>query len=204
MKKTYLIIAAVVTIAIAVFIGFLLGRKHAFQPDPKPIIKYLPGDTVEIAIPYPEPYEVVKPIDSLRVIEDAIAKGKYKPQHIVDTLYIPTSADTMAIVQDWATKRLYTADLGADTLGKVHVNIIVQYNQLDSLEASFMPIIKEVTVTQYKEKTFQPFVGGGLSYPLGGYINGGVIIKGHWGVEGSIGATINKDVQGRLGVIYSF
>lgn len=79
------------------------------------------------------------------------------------------SIDTLAIVQDWITRREYRELLfDDDTLGEFTANLTVQYNKLESINYTYKPRQRTVTTTtnhyKYKSPTFIPYVGTGYDF----------------------------------------
>lgn len=173
--------------------GFIAGRKTIKQPKPEVITEYITLPPVTDSIPYPQPYEVTKPVDTLNIIKQCIADGVYKelwPER-VDTQYIAmTSADTLKIVADWATKRQYSKVLfDSDTLGRFVLDADVQYNRLNSLKYNYTPKQKATTETAYQVKAFSPFAGINAAYATDGTrdflvgVNGGAFINDKIGLQ---------------------
>ena len=170
---------------IALFLGgFFLGRKTIKQPEPD--IIYIPGDTVKVNVPYPEPVYIKKPIDTLDVIADCINSGKYYdlfPEKVRDSIVYVTKEDTSAVIRDWATERFYDEQIfDIDTVGTASIKAKVQYNRLASLESTFVPITKVITQVKPAKK-YSPFVGVGLSTAPSANLQGGMYFDNKYGAS---------------------
>lgn len=163
-KKSQLI-CAVIAVVLFGLLGFFLGRKTVKEPEPRTEIVYVPGDTIIDSIPYPEPYEVVKPADTADIIRKCVRDGIYTelfPERVVTEYVEITKEDTAEIIRDWGTKRMYSETLfDIDTVGKCVVDASVQYNRLSMLSYSYTPITKTVTITEGRVRLFSPYVGVG-------------------------------------------
>lgn len=166
MNKRYTIIVFVASLLLAIGVGFLLGRGTINTKDPVTTIKYVKGEKITDSIEKPVPYLVLKPVDTLSVIQDCIKKGIYSelfPEKTNIEYVIITKEDTSAIVQDWGTKRLYHETLfDIDTVGKCEIDAEVQYNRLSLIGYSYLPIQKETTIITNKVRLFSPFIGVGV------------------------------------------
>ena len=167
MNKRYTIIVFVASLLLAIGVGFLLGRGTINTKDSVTTIKYIKGEKITDSIEKPVPYFVLKPVDTLSVIQDCIKKGIYSelfPEKTNIEYVIITKEDTSAIVQDWGTKRLYHETLfDIDTVGKCEIDAEVQYNRLSLIGYSYLPIQKEIHTTTNKIKIFSPFIGIGVN-----------------------------------------
>jgi hypothetical protein len=197
-------------------IGFYLGRR-SIDTKPKTEYKYIKGDTIIETIYVPTPVkEETPPIDTISFLKQIINDGIYKelwPERIITEYIEIEKQDTTDIVNDWATKRFYTEKLfDVDTLGKCEIEAEVQYNRLRLLNYNYVPVIKEITNTQYKIRTFSPFLGAGyMTNPVGDIkdhiisINGGIFIKEKYGLQVQYmrGLNSNNDYVG-ANIIYKF
>lgn len=166
--KTILInIAIIITIFLT---GFFIGRR-TIKVEPEIKIEYVELDPIHDTVTKVVPRKETKPQDTTKIIQDCIKKGLYTElfptKIIIDSIKF-TSEDTLKIVQDWATSRLYTQTLfDNDTLGTCNVNLTVQYNRLDGIGYKYTPKQKQTNITKTVIRTFEPFIGLGLT--VGGY-----------------------------------
>lgn len=178
-NKNWKIILNVVC-ALLIAIGFFfLGRLVMPKPKIKIVTEYKDGEPIEVYIDKPYPVEVIKPIDTLSILQQVIKDGLYVDlfPHKPDTVY-NEKGDTSKILEDWATKRIYQNELfSSDTLGICTLKAEVQYNRLRNIDYSYKPKIKTITETVYMSKKFSPFIGGGFGYKprvigqVGAFIN---------------------------------
>lgn len=168
MNKRYTIMVFVASILLAIGVGFLLGRSTISTKDQITTIKYIKGGKITDSIEKPVPYLVLKPVDTLSVIQDCIKKGIYSelfPEKTNIEYVVITKEDTSAIIQDWGIKRFYHETLfDNDTVGICEIDAEVQYNRLSHLLYTYVPIQKETTITQNKVRFFSPFIGFGAGY----------------------------------------
>lgn len=162
------LITFIIGLIIFCALGFFLGRSTSTIGETNTVVKYVKGEKITDSIPYPEPYEVVKPTDTASVIQDCIKKGIYTelfPEKTNIEYVVITKEDTSAIIQDWGIKRLYHETLfDNDTVGSCEIDAEVQYNRLSHLLYTYVPIQKETTITQNKVRFFSPFIGFGAGY----------------------------------------
>lgn len=203
----------VLTLA-ALLIGgacFFAGRAYAEKNmKPKIQIEYVKGDTVTDTVYVPEPYEVIKPLDTVNFITQIFSAGLYSEvfPHRVDTViqYIPTKDDSSAVIKDYLTKRVYNETFfDNDTLGKFDFRGEVQYNRLMSYDYSFTPMQKNITVTKYVVKKYSPFIGGGVSTQPAVIAQGGMFFDEKYGfaIQYDYNWTLRKNDFGAL-FIYKF
>lgn len=163
-KRT--LIYFIIAILLCGTLGFLIGRKTVNLDNPKTEVKYVKGEKVTDSIPFPQPIEVVKPIDTANIIKQCVKNGIYYelfPEKTITEYIEITKEDTTAIIKDWATKRMYSETLfDIDTVGKCVVNASVQYNRLSLLAYDYTPIHKEVSITTNKVRLFSPYIGIGV------------------------------------------
>ena len=177
-------VALLLLLIASFFGGAIFERKNTPSPTEKPPV-YIKGDTVKILVSTPEPVYVSRPADTADIIMAAVKKGKFSelfPKIKEDSLvYVPTSEDTLAIIRDWATVRVYEKTvLDNDTLGFAKVTATVQYNRIDSLGAVVVPVIKKVPY-EIPPKKISPFVATGVSTQPSFIMEGGLIFDGKWG-----------------------
>lgn len=159
-KKLLLYMAGVFLIfGLGIFLGYRYRSPDIIE---KEVIKYLPGKVIKEIVEIPTPYAVFIPSD---------------PEYI----YITDSPgisiiDSSAIVSDWIKKRNYALTLfNNDTLGKLDLDLSIQYNQLGNLTYEFNPITKVIEKTVGRK--YQPFLMGGFGTNLTGTLQGGIYIK---------------------------
>lgn len=148
--------------------GFYLGRTIIKVDKPDPDIVYIPGDTIRDSIPKPIPFYVEAPVDTADIIKQCVKDGIYyelfpeKTKTVTEYIEV-TKDDTTAIMRDWATKRAYSEVLfDSDTIGNCTVNIETQYNRVNNIDYTFVPVIKTITYKEETIKLFSPYVGGGV------------------------------------------
>jgi hypothetical protein len=156
--KKYVCIA-ILFLAIGGFSGFFAGRKTVTYSE---VVKYTVGKQ------YDASYKLPKPATE-RITDVLKASDIFIPDNIV----FPDTVDLRPTLYDWNMERKYS-ELIEGEFGKLTLNATVQYNRLNELNTSFVPVYKEIT--RYREKTFQPFasvscstfgyagIGGGLFY----------------------------------------
>lgn len=160
------IVALVLIVVLSILSGFFLGRSTVDVSMPKTEVKYIKGEKITDSIPYPQPIEVNRPIDTANIIKQCVKDGIYSelfPEKTITEYIEITKDDTSAILADWATKRLYSETLfDVDTIGKCIVNASVQYNRLSLLSYHYTPIEKQTLITTNKVKFFSPYIGLGV------------------------------------------
>ena len=152
----YLLIVAV----IGLVGGFFLGRDSI---DTQETIRYIKGDTIKEHVEVRVPYKVelpAKPIYIYRTVLDTITEK------------IVQQIDTTAMITDWIKTRHYKEDLFKNEYGELSIDAVVQYNRLNTIDYTFVPIQKQIIV-QHK-KVFQPFVEASYSTLNYVSIGGGV------------------------------
>lgn len=150
MKKKYIVIISLVSAVI----GFVLGRLGKTDNkviETKETVKYDPIPfPVTDTVYQPQPYNVYIPADT-------VYKYVTKLQKV----------DTAKILQDYYLVRQYNLDFSNDTLGEFKVDAEVGQNKLLKASSYIRPltktVYKETTVTEYKSKSFQPFILVGTS-----------------------------------------
>jgi hypothetical protein len=175
MEKNWWKIAVIVIAALALFWGgFYIGKQRDPEVIIKEKVKYVELPPIHDSIPYPKPYKVIEPVDSLNIIMEAKMSGllaELFPEK-KDTVFI-TKADTAAVLKDWATERLYSETLfDSDTLGKFSFDAAVKYNRLASFDYTFVPIQKQTETTIKTTRMFLPYLGAGMS------LNGSIMAQG--------------------------
>lgn len=185
------VIIAIVSILLALVVGFFVGRKTIKLPEPKPPV-YIAGDTVKQEVPVPYPVEVLIPVDTSNLIAYCVANNLFTDLFPVrdSIIYLnPQTKDDslkvyMAIASDWVKERRYQQTLfDVDTLGTCDIDLMVSNNQLKHLDYTFVPVIKQVeTVVTYKKK-FSPFIGAGFTTIPAVVGQAGLFIDDKYGVS---------------------
>ena len=190
------IVGILILILSFVGIGFFIGRGHTKVVE-KEVVKYVELPPIIDSIP--APYPVKEKVDTANLIKQIVAKGLYSElfpdKEKTDTVYL-TPKDTAKIVQDWLTKRDYTAKLfDIDTVGTCTINTSVQFNRLGSIDYTFNPVQKQTTQYISVKRKFIPYVAvGGTSFPSAG-IEAGMVFNENWGIA----ITGNYYIYNRLG-----
>lgn len=167
MEQNWWKIAVIVIAALALFWGgFYLGRSRDPEVITKEVVKYVELPPIHDSIPYPKPYKVVEPVDSMNIIMEAKMSGllaELFPNEGKDTVYV-TEKDTTAALRDWATERLYSETLfDSDTLGRFSFDAMVKYNRLASFDYTFIPVQKQTETTIKTTRKFLPYLGAGIA-----------------------------------------
>ena len=151
-------------------IGFFLGRSFSKE---KIITKNVQGVTIRDTI--------------TRFVPDTVyltGKLKYKYVYISDTIYkdipvIDREESIAETVRDWNRTREYNRLLFDNESGKLSIDFVMQYNELQKLSYSFTPVHREKMIV--KKRVFEPFVsvsciqlsffsmGGGFFYQNVGF-----------------------------------
>lgn len=167
-EKKYRLIIFIASLILSIGVGFLIGRSTIKDGETITTIKYIKGEKITDSIPYPVPYNVIKPVDTADVIRKCVKDGIYTelfPEKTNTEYIVITKEDTSAIILDWATKRQYHEVLfDSDTIGKCEIDADVQYNRINLIGYTYIPIQKEVGKVTNKVKFFSPFVGAGLLF----------------------------------------
>ena len=216
MRVNYWKIAVYCIVVIGIFaLGIFTGRRTV-----RTEVEYIKGDPVTDTLFLPPPVEESRPVDTLGIIEQCIADGIYSdlwPERrdtllCRDTIYVPTAADTSAILSDWATRRFYSDTLfNSEDSGYLDYCAEVQYNRLLNFSYCHIPVTKHVTEIKDGSKILSPFVGLGYSVNIGGdknpmlLLNAGLFVKEKYGVYAMYqrGLVLNDDYIGG-GIIYKF
>ena len=160
MKKWQLYILIIALIGVIIMM-------HNCQGEPETKIEYIEGERTIDSVLVPVPYAVEVPAE---------------PEYIYNTKYDTIrEIDTVEILTDWTLKRKYSRTLfDNDTLGRIDIDLSVQYNQLQSIKYDFKP--KQKVITKNKppqrlglsvfvgygigENGLTPVIGLGVSYNL--------------------------------------
>lgn len=182
------------------FGGRKVGIDSVGEPTPLPP-EYIPGDTVKIEVPTPVPVYVKSPADTADIIAECVASGRYWelfPEKVRDSIaYVPISQDTLEIIRDWATAKMYEEKVfDVDTLGTATVKATVQYNRLAMLSANVVPAVKNVPYI-IPPKKISPFVGAGFNSASCVSVSGGLFVNEKWG--GLI--TYQKDINAKTNIV---
>jgi hypothetical protein len=168
-------------------IGFFAGRKTMPPVQLPPETVYLPGEPVVVEKPYPDPVYVRVPADSANIIAECVRDGKFKelfPERVRDSIIYLTKEDTAAVIRDWATERYYDEQVfDIDTVGTATVNAKVQYNRIEYMRTTFVPVQKATTVTNVVGKKYSPFVGMGITTMPEVVVNGGMYFDDKYGAS---------------------
>lgn len=207
-KKIMKVLGYIGAIAAILGIGFFSGRSTVKE---KVVtnIEYIPGDTIKIEYPEPEPIYVRIPADTANVIADCIKSGKYYdlfPEKVRDSLIYVDKTDTAAVLRDWATVREYEQQVfDIDTVGTATIKAQTQYNRITWLGASFVPVTKQVTETQLINRHFSPFIGAGVTTFPTAMVQGGAFFEEKYGVTTVYQYDWKLDRHSvGLGVMYKF
>jgi hypothetical protein len=151
---------------ILIGLGFIIGRWPINETQS---IKYIAGKVVHDTIQNPIPYLVEAPENPLLPTKPDTIKIPGQQETIIQIV------DTAQIIAEYIKKNKYKEILfDSDTLGKLTISAEVQYNKMQSLDYSFTPVYKQITIVQ--KKVFTPFltssvntfkifeIGGGLYY----------------------------------------
>lgn len=216
-NKRLQIICVIAAIILFGALGFYLGRKTITTGVPKVEVVYVKGEKITDSIPYPVPYEVVKPADTLNIIKQCVKDGIYSelfPEKVVTEYIEITKEDTSAIIIDWATKRLYSETVfDVDTIGKCTIDASVQYNRMSLLSYTYTPVHKEITIHENRVKFFSPYIGAGflLDNDFNSYMNliptvsAGFFIKEKYGVNLQYGRALkNENNLYGVSLLYKF
>ena len=164
--------------------GFYVGRKTVKEKVIK-WTKYEKGKKIEVFKDSLVPVYVNKPIDTTNVILAAIKSGNFNDLFPVreNIIYI-TKQDTSAVLLDWMTERIYDELLfDIDTVGTERIKMKVQYNRLQAINATFTPVIKNVSEKEISVKRFSPFAGGGITTSSEIAATGGLFFNDRYGVQ---------------------
>jgi hypothetical protein len=160
-----ILISGVLGIVVGAAIGFFAGRRTVTF---KEVVKYTEGKKYDVNFELPKP-EAVSFSGDFKFADMVIPEG----------IVFPEDVDLRPTAYDWNLERKYTERIDNE-YGKLTLNATVQYNVLQELNTSFVPIYKEIT--RYREKTWQPFLSA--SYSTFGYagVGGGMFYR-DWGVQ---------------------
>ena len=143
-------------------------------------IRYVKGDVVRDTI--------FTPIPVLEIVRD--------------TIFL-IERDTVRTLIDWNTERYYSERLLDDRQhGILDVSATVQFNRLQDLSYTFIPIYREIT--KYKIKTWQPYVVASVN-TFNQYSVGAGMFYQNTGFEFQYISDFNRRLNGYgVGVKYKF
>lgn len=209
------LIAYIVAIVGFILLGFYLGRATIEIKEPETIIKYEKGEVIRDTIAYPVPYEVIRPIDTANIIRQCVKDGIYFdlfPEKTVVEYIEVTKEDTLRIIEDWASKRLYRETLfDIDTLGKCIIDLTVQYNRMSLIGYTYTPVSKTIMTNMFNVRKFSPFIGAGFlivpkndNFNLGISLDGGFFIKEKYGIKLQYGYIPNQEQNRIIGTSFLY
>lgn len=173
---------------IGLIAGFFLGRDSVATGE---TIRYIKRDPIKKHIEIKVPYKVeipTQPIYLYKTITDTVTKQ------------IVQQVDTNAILDDWLKVRHYKENLFKNELGELSIEAKVQYNRLNTIDYSFVPIEKQVTLKQ--KIILQPFVEA--SYNTLNYVSvGGGVFYNDIGISLKYSTDFNKKGMD-IGLKYKF
>lgn len=192
-----------ITLGIIVIVSFLLGfiiGKYTVKVETKTEIKYVPMDPVTDTIKPSAPVaEVTPPAPEIKWLT------KRDTIRIEDIIYVTESVDTAAILSDWAKKRTYKEQLFAcDTIGTFDITADVQYNQLQNIGYTFVPVRKETIITKTKSPLFRPYILGGVNSQWRPAIELGTFTRHGWGAGYEFQMLNDKTYLHSLKIGYQF
>lgn len=182
-------------------LGFCLGRIHKIEEEHrKTEIKYVKQDPVE--------KDSIKPSDPDTIFETKVKYITKKDTIYLNNIqYITESVDTAAILSDWVLHRKYSEQLfNNDSIGSLSVRADVQYNQLQNLGYTFIPVRKETTTASVivKKPLLEPFVLGGVNSYWKPTVEAGAFFRSGFGASYGIEWNDNSKLVHSLKVGYKF
>jgi len=150
-KKSSIVIIVLILLSwIGVFIG---GR---LTVEDKVVIKYVNTDSIaaKVAIDDWLVNETIPEAPELPLKNDTV--------WLDSIVYVVEKVDTAAIIADYIASREYAPVLfDSPQLGQLSLSAIIQYNRLQDLSYTYLPVYKEIT--RYRVPVFQPYIGGSLN-----------------------------------------
>lgn len=133
--------------------GYSNGKSSVI---PKTEIQYIIGPSIQGSLTKLEPIKVDIPsIPWLIQWRDTV--------YNTDTTFLVNEVDSLAILQDYLTKREYNISIfDIDTIGTCSINAITYRNRLDVLSYTFSPVNK-IYNKFYKQSDFDIFGGIGVN-----------------------------------------
>jgi hypothetical protein len=197
MEKLSNIFEAIVIIALLI-LSFIIGKKSVKVTE-KTKIEYIQLDPIHDTVYKPKEVEVYVPIklDTASLLQYCLDNNLYDylivSSDSVRVEYV--SVDTLAILEDWLSVRNYDITLfDIDTLGKVQVTPVIQYNKLQNIGYTFTPISKQVEVEKIKERIISPFIYLGIGTSFDKNLGIGLYYK-HWGLGYQYQISSDKNKQ---------
>jgi len=130
-KSITISVSGLILFAIAIFIGYLIGKSSAKPSEQKTktitTTSWVKGDIVRDTIKVPSPYKV--------------------EVSIPDSISVPSKTDTTKLFATWKDyylKRRYNLDFSNDTLGTFKVDAVVSQNKLVSTSSFIQTNIRTV------------------------------------------------------------
>jgi len=155
---------------ICLCVGFLLGRSMS---EVVTKIEYIREPAVSGVVHNIVPVREERPESSaLPMVRDTVYVDRVR--------YILERVDTAAIIAEYELRRTYELPVFDNQYGKLDLTLNTQYNRLDSVSYTFIPIRTVQTVMV--ERKWHPFVAA--SYSTVGYVGiGGGIFYNNIGFE---------------------
>ena len=139
--------------AILILLGISIGR---WSIEPIKEVEYIKGKIIHDTIKNPVPYRVEVPANPVLLTKSDTIRVPGQPEKIIQVV------DTAQVLAEFIKKNSYKETLfDNDTLGKLVVEPIVQYNKLQSIPYSFTPIYKQITIE--RKKIFTPFISASVN-----------------------------------------
>lgn len=147
MKYVLTIIASIILFGLGFYLGQKMDRTFTGY-------RYVQGEEQQVNVDIPKPEETIPehPVLPLRI--DTVCTFSVE--------YVYHSVDTVAIIEEYITKRKYTIPLfdNKDS-GRLTLDATIQYNKLTDMQYNFIPVYKEII---YKDKkAFEPFLSASYS-----------------------------------------
>lgn len=195
--KWYIIIGAILAAGIA---GFFIGRSQSVVITKT---EYIKADPISGTVPKPDLAPVKQedePSPDLPIKRDTVWQTDSVPYEVQVPYKVVESVDTAAILNNYTKKNFYSYTLfDNDTLGKLDLKSMVQYNLLQSQDYTFTPIQK--VITKERKRTVTPFVMGSYSSLNQAAAGVGIYIK-NVGIGAKYVKDLNTQKTGYEGGIY--
>ena len=139
----------IISVVACLFIGFIVGRRTVPIKE-KEITRYIDGKTIRDTI--------------TNIVADTVYRNsaiRYKLVYKTDTIYkdvpmIDRKESIEETIRDWNRTREYNKLLFDNESGKLFIDFVMQYNELQKLSYSFTPVYREKMIV--KKRVFEPFV----------------------------------------------